>query len=258
LSEIELRPISMRGLAPAPGEVDFGQLAEDLLRSPTDRQRPYVACTFIGTLDGRATVGGRTEALGFHADARVVMRLRTFADAVMIGAGTMRVERYDRMIPVPRLRGYREQIGLPPDPLTVIVSRSMDLPWDAGLFSDGQGKVLIATASTQAPPATATEVEVLRFPTEVDFGALLGQLRHERGVESLVCEGGPTVLHALVEAGLVDDLFLTTNPLLVGSGERSLMHGALPQPVPAELVWALEAEGEIFTRWRVGAHPSID
>ena len=136
---IELRPITMRGLIPSGEEVNFGALLEELLRSPPETRRPYLACAFISTLDGRATIAGRTETLGFQMDARVLMRLRTFADAVVIGANTMRVERYDRMLPVQRLREYREQIGLPADPLTVIVSHSLDLPWDAGLFTDGHG-----------------------------------------------------------------------------------------------------------------------
>jgi len=248
---IELRPIWMRGLFPESGERDFGAMAEELLRSPPGGRRPYLACNLISTLDGRATVGGSTEALGFPTDGRVLMRLRTFADAVVIGAGTMRVERYDRVLPVPKLRGYREQIGLPPDPLTVIVSQSMDLPWDAGLFTDGHGEVIVATSSPTSPPTTETSVEVLRYEQEVDLQALLAHLRRERGAETIACEGGPTVLRALVAEGLVDDLFLTHNPVLAGDGERGLMRGLLPSPVPAELAWALEAEGELFTRWRI-------
>ena len=248
---IQLRPITMRGLVPAGEEIDFSKLVEELLRSPQATHRPYLTCAFISTLDGRATIAGRTEGLGFHMDARVLMRLRTFADAVMIGANTMRVERYDRMLPVPRLREYREQIGLPADPLTVIVTRSLDLPWDAGLFADGHGEVVIATTSTLSPPATATNVELIRDSDEVDLAALLDRLHRERGIESVSCEGGPTVLHNLIAAGLVDDLFLTHNPVLAGDGERSLMRGTLPKPVPAELLWVLEGEGELFTRWRV-------
>ena len=255
---IELLPITMRGLIPAGEEIDFGGLLEELLRSPRGRRRPYVACAFISTLDGRATIAGRTEELGFHMDARVLMRLRTFADAIVIGANTMRVERYDRMLPVRRLREYREQIGLPADPLTVIFSHSLDLPWDAGLFTDGHGEVVVATTSHLSPPPTATDVELIRHRGEVDLAALLAHLNRERGVETVSCEGGPTVLHNLVAAGLVDDLFLTHNPVLTGDGERSLLHGTLPAPVPAELLWALEGEGELFTRWRVNGPASAE
>jgi riboflavin biosynthesis pyrimidine reductase len=248
---IQLKPIWMQSLIPAEGRRDFGELAERLLREPAGKSSPYLACNFVTTLDGRATVGGSTEKLGFDTDGRVLMRLRTFADAVIIGAGTMRVERYDRMLPVQKLREYRAQIGLPEDPLTVIVTESMDLPWDAGLFTDGHGDVLLATPSSASPPATATSVEVLRYPDRVNLQALLSDLAREHGARSVVCEGGPTVLGGLVEAGLVDDLFLTINPVLAGDRERALMHGGLRAPVPAELAWLLEAEGELFTRWRL-------
>jgi riboflavin biosynthesis pyrimidine reductase len=252
MAPIRLKPIEMQGLMP-PGRQDFGELAEGLLRSPpTGDELPYVVANFISTLDGRATIGGSTEPLGFHADARVVMRLRTFADAVLIGAGTMRVERYDRMVPVPRLRGYRAQIGLPADPLTVIVSGNMDLPWDAGLFTDGHGEVVVATTSAQSPPpATATRVETIRYDGAVDLAALLAHLRRERGIETVVCEGGPTLLGEALRGGLVADLFLTHNPILAGDGERGLLHGRLPTPVAAELAWVLVAEGELFSRWRL-------
>lgn len=247
---IELKPIWMHSLIPSPERLDFGALVETHFRAPPVGN-PYVACNFISTLDGRATVRGSTAALGFHTDARVVMRMRTFADAVVIGAGTMRVERYDRMLPVPRLRGYREQIGLPADPLTVIVTHSMDLPWDAGLFTEGAGEVLLVTSSTAEPPRTATSVEVLRHDTSVDFNALVVHLHRERGVNTVLCEGGPTVLNEILKANLADDLFLTLNPVLVGDPERALMAGTLDTPVGADLSWVLEAEGELFTRWQL-------
>jgi riboflavin biosynthesis pyrimidine reductase len=251
MDPVRLKPIPMEGLLP-PGPQDFGKLVEELLRAPPrSGPTPYLACNFISTLDGRATVGGSTEALGFHTDARVLMRLRTFADAVMIGAGTMRVERYDRMLPVKRLRRYREQIGLPADPLTVIVTANMDLPWEAGMFTDGHGEVILVTSSSRAAPSTQTPVEVIRHDGAVDFTALLTHLRKERGTGTVVCEGGPTILFELVRGGLVDDLFLTHNPVLTGEGERGLLHGRLPEPVGARLAWVLVAEGELFSRWHL-------
>ena len=85
--------------------------------------------------------------------------LRTRFDAVMIGAGTMRAERYGRPVPSQEKRERRERIGLPHDPLMVIVSGSLDLPWDAPLFTEGDGRVLIFTASEEEPPRTETSLE---------------------------------------------------------------------------------------------------
>ena len=83
----------------------------------------------------------------------MLVGLRTRVDAVMIGAGTMRAERYGRVIGDPAKRQRRERDGLAHDPLMVIVSGRLDLPWDAPLFTEGHGRVLIATASEDRPAA---------------------------------------------------------------------------------------------------------
>ena len=86
----------------------------------------------------------------------MLVGLRTRFDAVMIGAGTMRAERYGRLVSNPETRERRERLGLAADPLMVIVSGRLDLPWDAPLFTEGGGRVLIFTASEAEPPETAT------------------------------------------------------------------------------------------------------
>ncbi len=102
---------------------------------------------FAITLDGRATIQGRSGAIGSDADTQMLVGLRTKVDAVMIGAGTLRVERYGRIVPDPERRARREREGLSPDPLAVVVSGRLDVPWDAPLFTEGAGQVLIFTAS---------------------------------------------------------------------------------------------------------------
>ena len=100
---------------------------------------------------------------------------------------------------------------------------------------------------------------MLRYDQAVDLRLLLAHLHDQLRVEAVSCEGGPTVLRELLAESLVDDLFLTHNPVLAGDGERGLIRGSLASPVPAELVWALEAEGELFTRWRIsGSVPETE
>jgi riboflavin-specific deaminase-like protein len=213
--------------------------------------RPYVAMNFAATVDGRAAIGGRSGPIGSATDTAMLVGLRTRFDAVMIGAGTMRAERYGRPLADQEKRERRERIGLPHDPLTVIVSGRLDLPWDAPLFTEGAGRVLVFTVSEVEPPETATSLRVVRHEgSAVDLGEALRHLRRERGIRALLSEGGPRLHAELQAAGLVDDLFLTIAPKLVGGEAPRIVEGALPGIAPLELAWLLEEDGELFARYR--------
>ena len=214
-------------------------------------ERPRVLTNFALTLDGRATIGGTSGAIGSDTDTAVLVGLRTRVDAVMIGAGTMRAERYGRVVKDPAKRERREGEGLPHDPLMVIVSGRMDLPWDAGLFTSGGGHVLILTASDADPPQTATAVQVQRHDGAVDLVAALRDLRLERGVRSLLCEGGPHLHAQLQQAGLIDELFVTIAPKIAGGAGPGLVEGLPEGSREFELGWLLHepATGELFARY---------
>jgi riboflavin biosynthesis pyrimidine reductase len=169
----------------------------------------------------------------------------------MIGAGTMRAERYGRVVANQEEREHRERLGLPPDPLMVIVSGRLDLPWDAPLFTAGGGRVLVFTASEAEPPETATNLRVVRHKGQVDLIAALRHLREEHGIRALLCEGGPHLHGELWAAGLVDELFLTTAPELIGDDAPRIIEGPdTPLAANLELAWLLEQEGELFARYR--------
>jgi riboflavin-specific deaminase-like protein len=224
------------------GPLDFTSLAHD--------ERPYLITNFAVTLDGRATLHGRSGPIGSDTDTQMLVGLRTKVDAVMIGAGTMRVERYGRTVSDPQKRARREQEGLAHDPLTVIVSGRLDIPWDAALFAEGGGPVLIFTASDLEPPETPASVSIVRHEGEVDLTAALSQLRSDRGVRSVLCEGGPRTHGQLLDAGLVDELFVTQAPKLAGGEGPGLAVGMPELERPLELVWLLEEDGELFARYR--------
>lgn len=226
------------------------QLAELDLKELAHPDRPYLILNFATTLDGRAAVDGTSGAIGSDTDTEMLQRLRTRVDAVMVGAGTMRAERYGRIVSDPEFRGYREQTGLAHDPLTVIVSNRLELPWDVGLFTAGGGPVVIFTASEQEPPETATPVTVVRHPEGVDLGRALAWLLEERGIRSVLCEGGPTLHGRLREGGLADELFLTIAPKIAGGEGPRILEGALPDVDEVELAWLLESGSELFARYR--------
>src|SRR4051812_36803643 len=226
------------------------QLAGLDLKPLATPERPHLILNFVTTLDGRAAIGGRSGPIGSATDSEVLQRLRTRVDAVMIGAGTMRAERYGRIVSDPQLRAYRERTGLAHDPLAVIVSNRLELPWDAGLFTDGGGRVVIFSASETEPPETATPVKVVRHPDGVELDRALQWLRTERGIRSVLCEGGPTLHGRLREAGLADELFLTIAPKIAGGEGPRILEGALPDVDNVELAWLLTSESELFARYR--------
>jgi riboflavin biosynthesis pyrimidine reductase len=241
----------MRRLLPDPGPTTVEQQLDGYRPwEEPQEDRPLLAVNFAATVDGRASIGGVSGPIGSSADTEMLAGLRTRFDAVMIGAGTMRAERYGRVVADQAKREHRESIGLPHDPLMVIISGRLDLPWDAPLFSDGGGQVLIFTASEVAPPATATPVEVVRHEGFVDIVAALRHLRQERGIRALLCEGGPGLHNELEGAGFVDDLFLTIAPKLSGGEAPRIIEGDLPGVRELELGWLLEHEGELFVRYK--------
>jgi riboflavin-specific deaminase-like protein len=241
----------MRRLTPDPGETTVEQQLDSYRPWEHPREdRPFIATNFAATVDGRATIGGVSGPIGSDADTAMLVGLRTRFDAVMIGAGTMRAERYGRVVGDQEQRERRERIGLPHDPLMVIVSGRLDLPWDAPLFTAGGGRVLIFTASEAEPPETATSLRVVRHEGQVDVAAALRHLREERGVRALLCEGGPHLHGQLWAASLVDELFLTTAPRMTGAEAPRIVEGALPQITELNLTWLLEQDGELFARYR--------
>jgi riboflavin-specific deaminase-like protein len=223
--------------------LDLTSLAHD--------HRPYVITNFVVTLDGRATLRGHSGPIGSDTDTAMLVGLRTRVDALMIGAGTMRAERYGRIIPDQHKRARRERIGLPHDPLAVIVSGRLDLPWDAGLFTVGQGRVLIFTASEAEVPETATRVRVVRHEGKVDLAEAMRYLRQERGIRALLCEGGPHLHGELLGAALIDELFVTHAPKISGGEGPTMAMGLREAERPVEMVSLLEEEGELFGRYRV-------
>ena len=244
--------MELHRLYPRPGTTTPEDLASRLdLGSRAPGGRPYLVLNMVSSLDGKATLEGRTRGLGSEADRRLFHNLRTQTDALMVGAGTARVERYGRAIKSGELRAKREEEGLDPDPLTVIVSGRLDLAADLPILQDPDSRVAIATAAEHELQGTGAQIEYLR--TGDDLPLLLARLREEKGVRSVLCEGGPTLNSHLLAAGLVDELFLSLSPQLVGGTEEVTIVSGRPllDPAHAELVWLLEAEGDLFSRWRI-------
>lgn len=210
---------SFTRLGPA-GTDDLSSLHLDLRTPPEHPGRPHVALNFVLTADGRASFRGRAE-IGTRLDRELMFHLRSLADAVMSGAGTLRVEPF-----MPVVKGREQQ------PLAIVVSGSAVLPLDNRFFGIPNRKLVVTTHQASEEAASALRhagVEVIRLgEDDVDLAALLGLVR-ERGVRFLLCEGGPLLAGALLVRGLVDELFLThATRVTAESGAKRLFESVEP------------------------------
>ena len=251
-------PVALRRLLPHDDELTADELVAELcpwdLATP---QRPHVALNMVHTTDGRATVQGRTAPISSVADRQLFHALRTRVDAIMVGAGTLRVERYGRLVRDAERREQRRLAGLQPDPLAIVISGALDLPADLPLLQDPDSRVVVVTASERSIDGVRADVQYLRFPGGVDLRAALGTLRADNRVRCILCEGGPNLNASLVAAGLIDELFLTTVPAIAGgAGALSIVDGApLHLPARLELHSLCEHEGELFARYVLAPPP---
>jgi riboflavin biosynthesis pyrimidine reductase len=247
--------MDLHRLHPDPATLDSIELLGDLrLQERAHAERPWVITNFATTADGRATIDGRSGPIGDDGDLEVFRRLRTQVDALLIGTRTLGIERYGRAVRRPELRAARTALGLSPEPLVATVSRSGELPVGIPLFQEpGADVVVFVPPGTPEPSCPACVTLVALDPAELTLTSALRHLRAEHGVRALLCEGGPTLMGALLHEGLVDEVFLTLAPQLAGGGTGPTMRSgaALADPAELELVWTLERAGSLYLRYAV-------
>jgi riboflavin-specific deaminase-like protein len=265
---ITSEPLTLKRLLPpdppATAEEIVAGFGLDALAGSGPPSRPYVVLNMVSTVDGHATLAGRSGELSSPADRDLFHSLRLAVDAVMAGAATVRVERYGRIIPDKSRRRLRIERGLREEPLACIVSGRLALEGEVPLLADPAAKVVILTSSAASLPASAAEVRYIRAERNglLDLPAALAELRERFGVRTLLCEGGPHLGAQLLAADLLDELFLSLAPKLAGGdpaagGEalRILAGTELSPPVELELLSALEHDSHLFLRYRVKGPP---
>jgi 2,5-diamino-6-(ribosylamino)-4(3H)-pyrimidinone 5'-phosphate reductase len=208
-------------------------------------RRPYLAINMVATADGRAAVDGSAIGIGSTADKRLMRELRAEADVVLHGAGTVRADPLSARVP-PELVEHRLAQGLTPQPLGAIVTRSGNLPTHHPYY---ESPTVIYVTSERPVPVEGPTVEVCRVAAITDVVEDLAG----RGVRRILCEGGPTLNAALFEAGLIDEVFLTIAPKLVGGEDPlTIVRGPrLSSTIHLELRSLIELESELFLKYGV-------
>jgi riboflavin biosynthesis pyrimidine reductase len=253
----------LQRLTPAHEWAGVERLVEDFglwQRPGTPEPRPRLLLNMVSTVDGRATLQGRSGTLSGPADRALFHALRAPVDGVLVGAGTVRRERYGRLIPDPAVRELRRRRGLHEEPLACIVSGRLALDEEIPLLGEPDARVAILTASAASLPSSEATVEYVRAGTgQLDIGAALGELSARFAIQTLLCEGGPHLARELLAAGLIDELFLSLSPLLAGGepagGEalRILAGAELEPPAILELLDVARSDSYLFLRYGVSA-----
>jgi riboflavin biosynthesis pyrimidine reductase len=174
----------------------------------------------------------------------------------MVGAGTVRTERYGRMVKNDELRERRARDGLEPDPVAVVVSARLNLPPDLPLLQDPDSHVVVVTEAEHELQGVRARVEYVRpageGQTRFELAPALAALRERFDVRTALCEGGAVLAAALLSERLVDELRLSLAPkLAAGDGPTLITGPAFEPPFDMTLVSVHEDGGHLFLRYGV-------
>jgi riboflavin biosynthesis pyrimidine reductase len=213
--------------------------------------RPWVRANMVSSLDGAAAVDGRSGALGGPGDKAVFGVLRGLADAVLVGAGTARVEGYRALRATDAYGSLRASLGQESAPVLVLVSGRLDLDPESALFHGGVQRTIVVTHASSDPVlrdrlSVVAEV-IVAGDTSVDIGAALDGLAG-RGMVRVLCEGGPRLLADLSATGRLDELCLTFAPRVVGGDAARIIAGAALD-LSFGLAHLLEDDGTLLARY---------
>lgn len=242
----------MRRMEPAEGYANVLDAYEAVDRTPPG-DRPWVLANMVAGIDGCAAHDGRVGSLSSSTDAALFHQLRSLADIVLVGAETVRRERYGPVGLSPAQVEARLRAGRSPGPSIAIVTRSMNLDFTLPVLTQQDGPEAIIITCEAADQRRLTESKtrakvLIAGDDSVDLRQALGRLRSD-GHRIVLCEGGPHLLGELVADDLLDELCLTISPMMGGD---PLPISVAPAAAPVRrfgLDHIAEEDGHLFLRY---------
>jgi riboflavin biosynthesis pyrimidine reductase len=237
-------------------DLDLDEAFADLSLPTPPPGRPLVGVNMVTSIDGRAQLAGKAEGLSGRADRRLLQLHRAAYDAVGSGAGTLRADDFYSHLPAD-LAARRVAAGRHPQPTAVVIAGVGPVPADRRWFSHAdQPRILVVGGGPAMgePPGT----ELLVAPTDQPEPGWVLERLAERGIRSLLLEGGPTTNAAFLAADLIDELYWTIGARLLGTDALPMIapiSGGSPwgeHPREGGLVSIYRSSDELFLRYRFG------
>lgn len=220
--------------------------------------RPFVFVNMAATVDGKITSAAREYPRFASArDRRRMDFRRAEADALLVGAGTLRADDPPLWLRDPEARRHRTSLGRPPELTRIVVTGSGDLPANSRFFDEGQAGQQLVVVPEELPESRLSSLgaaaSVWRCGRQrVDLPALLIRLKRH-GVERLLVEGGGNLNWQFLEQDLLDELYVTVAPALLGGREAPTIVEGRGLPMAAQrrlrLLDVERLDDELFCRW---------
>jgi 2,5-diamino-6-(ribosylamino)-4(3H)-pyrimidinone 5'-phosphate reductase len=221
--------------------------------------RPFVYMNMAMTVDGKITSAKREYAdFTSDLDRKNMDRLRAEADAVLIGAGTLRSDDPPLGIRDPEMRKYRQDLGKPEHLPRIVITATGDLNLSCAFFrTDGPPPMVVTVEDLDRGrlERLRKHAEVVRFgSSSVDLAGFMAFLG-SKGIRRLLVEGGGELNWEMLRIALVDEIFVTVAPALLGGREApTLLEGkgwSLQERCSLELLDVRREADELFCRYRV-------
>lgn len=199
--------------------------------------RPRVIANFALTADGKTSTRNHTPTnFTSKRDFRKLLEIRSLGDALLVGRGTLEADSMSMSLPGKTLQRQRRARGQSPEPIRAVLSNSGKFDPDWKLFQSGDSERILFTTE-QMPKALRKNLAPLATlqiadATSIDTAAVLRFLREERNVQTLVCEGGPSLFRTLLELDAIDELYLTRSSHIFGGADAPTLTGTTPDFLP--------------------------
>lgn len=216
----------MRSVWPLDGSAPDRELDRDDLAELYAHPEGALRVNVVASADGAVAVGGVSSGLEAPGDKTVFGVLRELADVILVGAGSVRAEDYRGARTSPEREARRRARGRAPVPPIAVVSTRGDLDPASRLFTDTAVAPLVLVTG-EAPESARTDLAAAGAEVvDVSGAGAIPAALAERGLGRVLCEGGPTLFGALLEAGRVDELCLSLAPQLEGGAAGRIVAGA--------------------------------